>query len=210
MSGSQQKRKFEKALRESLPNGFELPSEIWALIQWLEDNGQCFQYLESNALFVPTMPVESIDHVWSDLAFVIEPDLVRHWFGKDGLEAFLVPLVKCAADGSHLAVWKNGENTEFVFLGSEGEAFKVTSSVRHFIVLITMGYLSLHDRHSMTSDPADNYGEYYDGRWPNPAGIKQHIQSTLSVKYPATGESLIDNDEDDPFVKWVEETLKVT
>lgn len=210
MFGLRKKRKFEKALRTSLPNGFELPDQIWALIHWLEDNGQCFQFQKSDALFVPTMPAKSIDQLCSHLAFVIEPELVRHWFGKDGLEAVLVPLVKCGADGSHLAVWKNGEDTSFVFLGSEGEAFKVTSTVQNFILLITMGYFSLEDRHSMTSTPADNYGAYCEGKWPDPIGVKHHIKSTLNVTYPATGESLFENDEDDPFEKWVEEVLRST
>lgn len=210
MFGMRKSRKFERTLRKSLPEGFTLPVEIWNLIQWLEDRKQNFQYRKTNARFMPTMPVESIDHIWSHLAFVIEPDLVRHWFGKNGLEEFLVPLVKCGADGSHFAVWKNGENSEFVFLGSEGEAFRVTNNVQEFIALITMGYFSLEDRHSLTSTPSDNYAEYFDGKWPDPVDVKQHIQSILGVTYPATGESLIASDEDDPFVKFVELTLTNT
>jgi hypothetical protein len=202
--------KFEQALRKSLPEGFVLPEEIWNLIQWLEGRKQGFQYRKTNALFMPTMPAESIDHIWSHLAFVIQPELVRHWFGKNGLEEFLVPLVKCGADGSHFAIWKNGEDATFVFLGSEGEAFKVTSNVHEFIVLITMGYFSLEDRHALASTPSDNYAECLDGKWPDPVDVKQHIQSTLGVTYPATGESLIAIDEDDPFVEWVEYTLTNT
>ena len=195
---------FEEALNHSLPEGFALPDEIWHLIKWLEARNQHFRYRGTNAQFMPTMPVESMDHVSSHLAFVIEPDLVRYWFGKDGLEEFLVPLIKCGADGSHFAVWKNGDNTEFVFLGSDGEAFKVTSSVQDFIVLITMGYSSLEDRHSFSSTPADQYAEIADDNWSDPIDVKQHVQSTLDVTYPATGDSLIARDADDPFVKFVE------
>lgn len=200
-------REFERALRKSLPEGFELPDEIWHLIEWLEDKKQNFRYRNTNSLFMPTMPVESMDQLWSHLAFVIEPDLVRHWFGKSGLEEFLVPFVKCGADGSHFAVWKNGEYFEFVFLGSEGEAFKITSRVQEFIVLITMGYFSIEDRNSLASTPADNYAEFFDSEWPDPVEIKRHIQSKYGVSYPETGSGVMAIDEDDPFQKWVEHTL---
>ena len=53
---------------------------------------------------MPTTQVENFNSFWSHLAFVIEPDLVKQWFGKDGLEAVLVPIDKCGADGSHFAV----------------------------------------------------------------------------------------------------------
>ncbi len=209
MFGLGKKRKFEKALRKSMPKGFLLPDEMWAFIQWLEDKGQCFQYPNTNALFMPTMPVDSTNHIWSHLAFVIEPDLVHRWIGKNGLEEVLVPLVKCGADGSHFAVWKNGEHPEFVFLGSEGEAFGVTNRVQDFLTLITMGYFSLEDRHSLTSTPSDNYAEFCDGNWPDPVEVKQHILSTFGVTYPATGESLTARDKDDPFVKFIEDTLAI-
>ncbi|WP_322894967.1 MULTISPECIES: hypothetical protein [unclassified Yoonia] len=208
MFGMQKKLKFEEELRKSLPEGFELPNEVWTLIQWLEDKKQVFQYRNTNSLFMPTMPVESIDHIWSHLAFVIEPELVRRWFGKSGLEDFLVPLVKCGADGSHFAVWRNAEDATFVFLGSEGEAFKVTNSASEFIVLITMGYFSLENRHALASTPSNNYAEYFDGRWPDPVDVKQHVQSTLGVTYPASAGNLISGNGDDQFVKWVEQVLK--
>lgn len=207
MFGMRKKRRFEEALRKSLPEGFALPDEIWDLIEWLEGKQQDFQYRNSSTLFMPTMPVASVDHVWSHLAFVIETELVRYWFGKQGLEECLVPLVKCGGDGSHFAVWRNGDHSEFVFLGSEGEAFKVTSRVQDFIVLITMGYFNLEGRYSLTSTPSENYPEIFDSKWPDPVEVKQHIQSTFGATYPATGESLIADEKNDPFVKFVEDTL---
>lgn len=198
---------FEEALRKSLPKGFQLPDGIWNFIRWLEVRKQCFRYRKTGALFMPTMPVESIDHVWSHLAFVIEPELVRHWFGKSGLEEFLVPFVKCGGDGSYFAAWKHGDDTTFVFLGSEGEVFKITDNVTEFIVLITMGYFSLEDRNALSSTPFDNYSECCDGNWPDPVEVKQHIQSVFGIKYPDNGESLVATVENDPFVQWVEYTL---
>ncbi|MEM6388692.1 MAG: hypothetical protein AAF825_02520 [Pseudomonadota bacterium] len=207
MFGTQKNREFEKTLRKALPNGFELPEELWRFIQWLEAKKQTFRYRRTNRLFLPTMPVESIDHTWSHIAFVIEPDLVRHWFGRDGLEELLVPLVRCGGDGSHFAVWKNGENTEFVFLGSEGEAFTVTGGVQEFIVLITMGYVSLEDRRSLMSTPSENYAEVFDDEWPDPVEVKRHIQSAFGIIYPVTGENYVTPVEDDPFVKFVAATI---
>lgn len=200
-------QKFEQTLRASLPEGFELPNEIWQLIGWLEGREQTFQYTNSERLFLPTMPVSSIDHVWSDLAFVIEPDMIRYWFGKDGLEEQIVPFVKCAADGSHLAAWKNGANYMFVFLGSEGEAFTITDNVVDFMVLITMGYLGLHGREDLTLTPLQNYTEYCGEAWPEPVEIKQYIQSKYGVDYPKTGDPLVKKYVDDPFVKFVEDNV---
>ncbi|TRD14313.1 hypothetical protein [Palleronia caenipelagi] len=210
MFGVLKNRAFEKALQKSLPQGFVLPEGIWQLIRWLEAKGQCFRYRSSQAMFMPTMPVDSFDQLWSHLAFVIEPDLVRNWFGKDGLEDLIVPLVKCGADGSHFAAWRNGAKTEFVFLGSEGEAFSVTNSVQEFIALITMGYFSIEGRFDLELSPSDNYSEYFDKKWPDPVDVKEYVGAALGVTYPATVESLIARSEEDPFVKFVERTLAET
>jgi len=204
MSAAQQRVNFETALRDSLPADFLLPDEIWALIQWLGSKDQSFQYRSTGGVFMPTMPAESIDQIWSHLAFVIEPELVRNWFGRDGLETSVVPLVKCGGDGSHFAIWKDGQDDTFVFLGSEGDAFKVTSDVRQFIALITMGYFSLEDRSSMEAAPAQNYAEFFDDSWPEPRDVKQYVQSAFGITYPATGKSLLSTAADDPFAKWVE------
>ena len=193
---------FLKALQKSLPENFTLPVEISDFIKWLEAEKQVYRFKRTQQLFLPTIPVKSMDQLWSYFAFVIEPDLIRHWFGKEGLEERLVPLVKCGADGSHLAIWKNGESSSYVFLGSEGEAFTVTKDVKSFLVFITMGYDSVEGRFSLSSPPQENCHP----AWTKPSYVQNHIQNTYEVSYPASATDLVENIEDDPFTKFVEVT----
>ncbi|WP_322888837.1 MULTISPECIES: hypothetical protein [unclassified Yoonia] len=192
-------RRFETALRASLPDGFALDGAIWDLIGWLAAQNQTFRYRRTDALFMPTMPVASMDDLWSHLAFVIEPDLVRHWFGTEGLERTILPLVRCGGDGSYLAVWKNVGRDTYVFLGSEGETFTITDNVTDFIMLITMGYFSIEDRHTLTLTPQASFAETHAEAWPDPIEVKRHVATTLGVSYPATGDTLVLRQSPDPF-----------
>lgn len=200
-------RTFEIALRASLPDGVALDGAIWDLTGWLAARNQTFRYRRTDALFMPTMPVASMDDLWSHLAFVIEPDLVRHWFGTEGLERTILPLVRCGGDGSHLAVWKNAGRDTYVFLGSEGETFTITDNVKDFIMLITMGYFSIEDRQTLTLTPQASFAEAHAEAWPDPIAVKQHVAATLGVGYPATGEALVLRQSPDPFCAFVETAL---
>lgn len=194
---------FETALRASLPEGVALDGAIWDLIGWLAAQNQTFRYRRTDAMFMPTMPVASMDDLWSHLAFVIEPDLVRHWCGTAGLERTLLPLVRCGGDGSYLAVWKNAAQDTYVFLGSEGETFTITDNVTDFIMLITMGYFSIKDRQTLTLTPQASFAEAHAEAWPDPVEVKQHVAATLGVGYPATGEALVLRQSPDPFCAFV-------
>jgi len=193
---------FIETLRASLPKDFTLPIEISDFIKWLEAEKQVYQFKRTQQFFLPTIPVKSIDHLWSYFAFVIEPDLVRHWFGKDGLENAVVPLVKCGADGSHLAIWKNGKSNSYVFLGSEGEAFTITNDVKSFLIFITMGYDSVEGRFSLSSPPKEKCHPL----WTKPSYVQNHIQKTYKVSYPVSAIELVEDIEEDPFIKFVELT----
>ena len=83
----------------------------------------------------------------------------------------------------------------------------MTESVQDFIVLITMGYYSIEDRLSLNSAPSENYAAYNDRTWPDPIEIKQHAQSMFGVTYPLMGEGIAAKDVEDPFAKFVEESL---
>ena len=191
---------FLETLNNSLPESFSMPVEISDFIKWLEAEKQVYRFKRTQQLFLPTIPVKSMDDLWSYFAFVIEPDLVRQWFGKDGLEDKIIPLVKCGADGSHLAIWKNGENNSYVFLGSEGEAFTVTEDVKSFLVFITKGYDSVEGRFSISSPPEENCHP----AWTKPSYVQSHIQNTYGVSYPESAADIVKNIEGDPFAKFVE------
>ncbi len=187
-----EKHAFETALRTSFPAGFDLDDRLWRYIRWLERQEQVFKTRNTQDLFVPTTPVANVDALWSHLAFVIEPDLISHWFGRRGLESRLVPLVKCGADGCHLAVWKEGGQDRYVFLGSEGEAFQVTTDVRCFIMLITMGYFSIEDKRTFSLRPEENFVEYNSQPWPEPVLAQDRVRDTLGLSYPKRGSEILD------------------
>lgn len=199
--------RFEQLLRASLPEGFTLPDEIWALINWLEAQGQFYRYRVTKDPFMPTVPVKDMDALWSNLAFVIEPDMVRYWFGKDEPTKVIVPLVRCGGDGSHLAIWKDKGVDRFVFMGSEGDVFHITNDPRKFILLLTMGYTYLEGRYSFDLPPAEAHAEYFDDIWPDPIAIKEHIQSLYGLSYPRTGAELLSDYDPDPFLDYVQAQL---
>lgn len=194
---------FAQALRQSLPEGFDLPPEIWTLIDWLESHGQTMRYRSGDRLFLPIMPAKSLDDLWSNLAFVIETDLIRYWLGKDGFGDVLVPIVRCGSDGSHLAAWNTGGQMRFVLLGSEGEALTVAENAVDFITLITMGYTDIMGRQELEITPAENFADSYDGKWPEPVELKAFSQQSFDVTYPNTAASLLSDDEPDPFAEFV-------
>ena len=206
MFGFGKKKEFETALRSSLPTGFTLDDMLWDFIRWLESQKQVFKYRSSQALFMPTTPVDNFDALWSHLAFVIEPDLVKHWFGKDGLEAVLVPIVKCGVDGSHFAVWKDEGKDCYVFLGSEGEAFQITDDVCQFIVLLTMGYFSIEGEGTLSLSPEANFAGYNSSPWPKPVSAQNWASDNLGVSYPKIAADILDTG-DGVFRKFVDQQV---
>ncbi|MCB5200187.1 hypothetical protein LGQ03_13130 [Loktanella sp. TSTF-M6] len=197
---------FARDLRASLPAGITLPSEVWDFIGWLEREKQTRSYPRSDRLFLPTLPVDPSEQLWSHLAFVIETDLIRHWFGKDLPDQTLHPLVRCGADGSHIAVWQRADAMSFVFLGSEGDAFTIAKDATDFITLITMGYRSIEDRATLLLTPAEDFGATPDRPWPDPVQAKTWAQTHLNAVYPARAEALLPFASDDPFTRFVATT----
>lgn len=204
MFGFRKKNEFEKALRSSLPAGFTLEDQLWKYIQWLESQRQTFKFRNTQDLFMPTTPVADFNALWSHLAFVVEPDLVKHWFGREGLEGVLVAIVKCGADGSYLAVWKNGGRDRYVFLGSDGEAFQVTDDVSRFIVLLTMGYFSIEGRDTLSRSPQEDFSERNSHPWPKPVSAQSWVSENLDTSYPKTAAEFLDSG-NGAFEKFIEQ-----
>jgi len=207
MSAVSKQPNFEAALRKSLPAGFDLEPELWDLIHWLEAKQQTYWYRGTIEPFMPTVPVDGFDKLWSHLTFNLVPDLVRYWFGKEGLESVVIPFVRCGGDGSYFAIWRNGEQSEYVFMGSEGEVFRLTDDVIKFIILITMGYPDIEGRTYLSQSPEEHFNEQYDADWPEPLEIKNYIISKYGVSYPRTGEDILSTDTPDIFEQFVEAVL---
>lgn len=202
---------FKKILQSSLPCGVDLEPEIWTFIEWLEDRDQVFQYRNSDEYFVPTIPIANFDSVWSSLMFAMVPDLVKYWFGKDGLENQVVPFVRCGGDGSYLAVWRSeGLLDHYVFLGSEGEAFVVANNTKDFLCLLTMGYSEIENREDLEIEPdKNNWLINFETPCSNPMITRDWTEKTFSIQYPKTGIELMPKyDKEDPFIKFVEKQIK--
>ena len=108
MTGQQADRTFSAALENFVEGRAELAPELWSFIHWLEDRGQTFHFRNSDRMFLPTVPIASVDRMWSNLYFSIDSGLVAAWFGQDCHDdGSLIPLVRCGGDGSYLALWRD-------------------------------------------------------------------------------------------------------
>ncbi len=200
---------FESALRQSLTDlDIDLPHALWTLIAWLEERGQRFE-TPSGLPFLAIADVTSRDDLSSHVLFDLPPDLVRFWFGKDGLENQVIPFVHCGGDGSYFALWRHsGAPDRYVFLGSEGGAFTVAETPADLITLLTMGYPFIEGRHDLTASPEQVWEDRYDGDWPDPVIVKDWVRSQFGVQHPMTGSAILPySADDDPFAAFVSEEM---
>lgn len=199
-------KNFEMHLRSKLHDlDVDFTPPMWTFISWLESKGQCFRYASNQEPFLSTTLVKNKDALWSHVSFVLPPDLVRYWFGKEGYEKQVIPFVRCGADGSYIALWKrSGAVDSFVFLGSEGEAFVVAEDPKQLIALITMGYTSIEGRDVLAASPKQVWKETHAGSWPEPIELMAWTAKNLGVSYPAIGQDILPYAlSDDPFSKFV-------
>ncbi len=182
---------FETSLRDSLTEyDIDLPHPLWALIAWLEERG----HRRDTPAGLPFLDVFSPEGAapWSHVCFELPSDLVRFWFGRDGLEKQIIPIVHCGGDGSYIALWRHaGAPDRFVFLGSEGEAFTVAERAEDLIAVVTMGYTSVEGRDDLLMTPEVNWDHQRDGDWPEPVDIMGWVSEHYGILYPATAGSLL-------------------
>lgn len=199
------RRDFEVHLRSKLHDldaDFALP--IWTLIYWLESKGQCFRYTSDQEPFLSTTLVKDKDALWSHVNFVLPPDMVRFWFGKQGYEKQVIPFLRCGSDGSYIALWRRPDTEDsFVFLGSEGDAFVVAEDPKQLIALATMGYTSIEGRDVLAASPKQVWRETHSGSWPEPIELMAWTTENLGVLYPENGVEILPYAlADDPFAKF--------
>ena len=197
---------FEAALRERLTKlDIDLPHELWTFIAWLEERGHRFDS-PAGLPFLSVAPSANRDAMWSHVYFVLPPDLVRFWFGKDGLEKWVIPFIHCGGDGSYIALWRNpGDPDRFVFLGSEGEAFTVAERAEDLIAILTMGYPWIEGRDDLAASPEQLWEDMSDAEWPDLVDEKAWVTAHMGIRHPATGSSLLPRQPgDDPFTTFAE------
>ena len=200
---------FEAALRDALTKlHMDLPHELWALISWLEERGQRFE-TPAGLPFLAIADAAHRDELWSHIYFDLPPDLVRFWFGSDGLEKQITPFVHCGSDGSYIALWRHkGAPDRYVFLGSEGEAFTLAETPRAFITLLTMGYPWIEMRQDLTAPPEQLWEDAHDLPWPGLVAVKDWASAQFDLKYPMTGSTILPySATDDPFIAFVAEAV---
>ncbi|MGR3513771.1 MAG: hypothetical protein ACU0GG_13490 [Paracoccaceae bacterium] len=196
---------FETALREALTDlDIDLPHELWALISWLEERGQRFE-TPAGLPFLAIADAIRREDLWSHIYFDLPPDLVRFWFGQDGLEKQVIPFVHCGGDGSYIALWRHaGAPDRYVFLGSEGEAFTLAETPLDFITLLTMGYPWIEMRQDLTASPEQMWESTNDDPWPDLAPIKAWVTKHFGIQHPMTGSTILPYAMgDDPFASFV-------
>ncbi|MEM6386805.1 MAG: hypothetical protein AAF718_11280 [Pseudomonadota bacterium] len=197
---------FEAALRDALTDlDIDLPHGIWEFIAWLEERGHRSETLAG----LPFLTIAEPDvegNVWSELFFDLPPDLVRFWFGRDGLEKQVIPFVHCGGDGSYIALWRHaGAPDRFVFLGSEGEAFTIAEDVQSFLTIVTMGYPMIEGRDNLTATPEHLWDDINDEEpWPDTPAVKAWIGSHFGISHPMTASILLPySPGEDPFEAFV-------
>lgn len=198
---------FEAALRDALTGlDIDLPHELWALISWLEERGQKFE-TPAGLPFLAIGEATRREELWSHIYFDLPPDLVRFWFGKEGLEKSVIPFVHCGGDGSYIALWRHaGAPDRFVFLGSEGEAFTMAESVEALVTLLTMGYPFIEGRDDLTASPEQIWEETQDGPWPDLAPVKTWVREHFGIQHPVSGSAILPySGREDPFAVFVNE-----
>lgn len=182
----------------------ELPPQLCEMIAWLEANGQGFNYNRTREPFVSVYPVTGIDALWSHLAFIVPDDLVRHWFGKDGLEKQVIPFIRASGDGGQIALWRRPQHADhFVYLGSEGESYTLAISPEDMIALLAMGYEEIVDRAGLECSPEQVWRETRDGPWPEPLTLKAWVEDRFKTTLPNTAVELLPYGEaEDPFTEF--------
>lgn len=201
---------FEAAMRDSLTErDIDLPHEIWTLIAWLEERGQRFE-TPAGSPFLAIGDVTNQSELWSQVFFDVPPDLVRFWFGRDGLEKQVIPFVHCGGDGSYIALWRHpGDVDRFVFLGSEGEAFTVAATADALIAILTMGYPFIESRHDLVLAPEQLWEDLHSDPWPEPVKVKDWVRGQFGTQYPFSAASLLPFPQtEDPFAAFVHDMVE--
>jgi hypothetical protein len=196
---------FVAGFESALPEGMSLAEPVRALMTWLEDGGQAFTSTSTGKRFLNVHPVAHIDGVWSHLSFQTDPEFMTYWAGNDALNARVAVLARCGGDGSVLAQWQSAGGPQYVFLGSEGDAFLLTDDPVAFVQIVTMGYYSIEERATLEATPERNWTDFNGpDPWPEPRAVKEWVEAEFAVRYPACGAALMAGAAENGFGAWLD------
>jgi len=216
-----------KQLREALPQGMRVPSEIEALYTWIEANG--FVSDEDGRRRGYLYPQDRLKQSWSDdereggtdiVFFTDEPknrdEELRYWFyGEDReLEAEiknrLCVFAGSGSEGSMCALWMDdaGE-TKIVHMGSGSGSTMTCVLTRNgldFLRLLAIGYDEICWSEAFSSPPNSDEDELFVH--PNEP-FKQWVRERFKTTIPQTALEVAtpaDMDDDEPrdeFLIWI-------
>lgn len=182
---------FEQQLLASLPEGIALAPEIMALIRWLEARGHTQRGID-DALYLPVVPPLEGQDGFCQACFTPLPDLVRFWFGREGLERQVVPFLRAAGDGSYLALWQDGSTSRYVYLGSEGDIFELRDAAA-LVQIVSMGYVEIASEY-LDSDPTSVWEDWFESDWTRPVALQSFVKDLTGRDMPDTAADLLSAD----------------
>jgi len=207
---------FADEVAASLSPRLSLPEEFRALYEWMEVNDYVREYRRSGRRYASLYPSELADEGTSIVTFEIpDADYVRRWTRGDVEGASrLAPLIRTGGDGSHAALWLDGQGEQrFVHMGSGSGSTMLgvlAQSPVDMLHLVAIGYdeLCWPENFSMTPKDARNLDE--DEEYVPPLAFRKFVEASFGIKVPATASevvgsvaSMLDASSDDPFWRWI-------
>ena len=216
-----------KQLREALPQGMRVPSEIEALYTWIEANG--FASDEDGRRRGYLYPQDRLKQSWSDdereggtdiVFFTDEPknrdEELRYWFyGKEReldaeIKNRLCVFASSGKDGSMCALWMDDAGkTKIVHMGSGSGSTMTCVLTRNgldFLRLLAIGYDEICWSEVFSSPPNSDEDELFVH--PNEP-FKQWVRERFKTTIPQTALEIAtpaDMDDDEPrdeFLIWI-------
>jgi len=164
-------------IKKNFPVGIAMPEEVAEMIDYIEENTS--EYFQIDMQFYP-----------------VSHDAVKYYFNNSEPINYL-GLLGVKADGSIIAIWKDGDIQRFIHLGSEGNDWLILASDPiDFIKVIAVGYI-----------------DFVKGEVLNPPkkttidkSFQDWVEKTFSVTVPESGKGIIDN-ESEKLADWIKSKM---
>jgi hypothetical protein len=205
---------FITKMKASFPAGITLPVELERLFEWMEAN----DFVESDdertraRLYPRRLAHEINSNIW------LSPDYIGWWHNTDPIARF-APFVKTGSDGSYAGLWLDDEGRQlFVhFPSGSGSTMccVLAGTAIDFLRLLAIGYEELCWPEDYQRTPEELHEEKYDSEvepYMPPLLFQAWVEKTFGVEIPKTASeivtstpSMLDEDSDDPFWKWMKQ-----
>lgn len=174
---------FAAALAVHRPDWPELPEALERAWQWCEHQG--FE-IESGDATLLSVTDDDASAVVFDSALSL-----AGWFepGAPGY-ADVLPLVEASGSGTLLALWRDGDHTRVVLLGSDGDRGVLADDPEGLLALLAVGYDEI-DGYTLGDEPEEPV---------DTAAFRDWVQQDLGIVVPGAWPAI----EDDAFGAWID------